>query len=175
MRLFSHQHCYQPIQNTQRPKLQGSLLRQNLTVIPGPGTNLPKAHLRTGEIPLSSRPSKQTKNGKLNVLSVCDILNTYELQKQRMSSKAKSSENKDPSGARKRQRSSSRGPLADLDLNRMGGTRQQVLSREPSFSSGGAQPGLFRMQSNNNSLDMTRMSSTMSQYNDESVSRSLRF
>ena len=160
---------------SQRPKLQGSLLRQNLTVIPGPGSNLPKAHLRIGEIPLSSRPSKQNKNKNLNVLNVCDILNAYELQKQRMSSKARSSENKDPSGSRKRQRSSSRGPLADLDLNRMGGSRHQALSREPSFGPGSTHQGLFRMQSTNSSLDMTRMSSTMSSNNDESVSRRLRF
>ena len=175
MRLFSHQNCYQPMQISQRPRLQGSLLRQNLTVIPGPGSNLPKAHLRIGEIPLSSRPSKQNKNKNLNVLNVCDILNAYELQKQRMSSKARSSENKDPSGARKRQRSSSRGPLADLDLNRMGGSRHQALSREPSFGLGSTHQGLFRMQSTNSSLDMTRMSSTMSSNNDESVSRRLRF
>ena len=95
-------------------------------MIPGPGLEQTRAQKRAGEIPLTSRMAKNKKN-KISVLNLTDVLDAYEMQKRRMSSKARSNENKDPSGAQKRPRQSRRAPLEGLDLNRMCGNQRQSL------------------------------------------------
>ena len=121
----------------------------------------------------------KNKKNKINVLNLTDVLDAYEMQKRRMSSKARSNENKDPSGAHKRPRESRRAPLEGLDLNRMCGNQRQSLGTVYSIGVVGGQisesPSLLRMHSGTSSLDMTRMDSTASEHTLGSVSRQARF